>query len=193
LRRADACALKPADVAARGREIRMTEIVGPEIVGQDRHRDWSWWYLLLLVPFVAVLWVPFYNSAEPYVDFGRMRPPANYPRLTTYTVDNETGPFKVGLPLFKPGANYRRWVEVWLDGRSLRPGRDWTLSSPRGPLETLPRPITDAEIKFTSPRSGELQIVADRPGIPFFYWYQLLWVLITAALTAFVYFMTERR
>jgi hypothetical protein len=23
------------------------------------------WHLLLLVPYVAVLWVPFYNSAEP--------------------------------------------------------------------------------------------------------------------------------
>jgi hypothetical protein len=26
---------------------------------------WSWWYLLLLVQFVAALWVPFYNSLEP--------------------------------------------------------------------------------------------------------------------------------
>ena len=29
-------------------------------------------------------------------------------------------------------------------------------------------------------------------GFPFFYWYQLLWILIGAALTAFAYFMTER-
>ena len=72
----------------------MTEIVDPE-----QHRDWNWWYLLLLIPFVAVLWVPFYNSSEPHLDFGRQRPPANYPRLTTYTVQNETGPLKVGLPL----------------------------------------------------------------------------------------------
>jgi hypothetical protein len=27
---------------------------------------WSWWYLLFLVQFVAVLWPPFYNKAEPY-------------------------------------------------------------------------------------------------------------------------------
>lgn len=164
-----------------------------ETVDLQHPRDWSWWYLLLLIPFVAVLWVPFYNSAEPHLDFGRQRPPANYPRLTTHTAENETGPLKVGLPLFKPGANYRRWVEVWVDGKLLRPVRDWTLSSPSGPLDTLPRPITDAEITFTSPRTGEVQIVADRPGIPFFYWYQLLWVLIGAALNALVYFMTERR
>ena len=27
-------------------------------------------------------------------------------------------------------------------------------------------------------------------GIPFFYWYQLLWVIISAVLTAIVYFAT---
>lgn len=59
-------------------------------------RDWSWWYLLLLVQFIAVLWVPFYNSAEPSL-----------------------------------------------------------------------------------------------AGVPFFYWYQLLWVIIGAVLTAVVYFATE--
>jgi hypothetical protein len=30
-------------------------------------------------------------------------------------------------------------------------------------------------------------------GIPFFYWYQLLWIWIGAALTAIVYFATRRR
>ena len=63
----------------------------------DDDRPWSWWYLLFLVQFIAVLWVPFYNSAEPAVG-----------------------------------------------------------------------------------------------GVPFFYWYQLLWVLIGAALTAIVYFVTDR-
>lgn len=28
-------------------------------------------------------------------------------------------------------------------------------------------------------------------GFPFFYWYQLAWVLISAVITAFVYFMTR--
>jgi hypothetical protein len=28
-------------------------------------------------------------------------------------------------------------------------------------------------------------------GFPFFYWYQLLWVLISAVITALVYFMTR--
>lgn len=29
-------------------------------------------------------------------------------------------------------------------------------------------------------------------GFPFFYWYQLLWVLISACITGFVYFKTRR-
>ena len=64
----------------------------------ENRRGWSWWYLLLLVQFVAVLWPPFYNRAEPY------------------------------------------WV-----------------------------------------------------GMPFFYWYQLLWIIIGAFFTAIVYLMTEEK
>jgi hypothetical protein len=57
---------------------------------------WSWWYLLFLIQFVAVLWPPFYNKMDP------------------------------------------SWI-----------------------------------------------------GIPFFYWYQLLWIIIGAILTAIVYFATD--
>jgi uncharacterized protein DUF3311 len=62
-----------------------------------RGERWSWWYLFLLIQFAAVLWPPFYNSAEP----------------------------------------------AWL-------------------------------------------------GMPFFYWYQLLWVLISTLITALVYLLTQR-
>ena len=58
--------------------------------------QWSWWYLLFVVQFIAVLWPPFYNKAEPYV-----------------------------------------------------------------------------------------------AGVPFFYWYQLLWVIISAVFTAIVYLATD--
>ena len=64
--------------------------------GLTTQNGWSWWYLLFIIQFVAALWVPFYNRAEP------------------------------------------------------------TLA-----------------------------------GMPFFYWYQLLWVIIGAILTAIVYFATE--
>jgi hypothetical protein len=62
----------------------------------ERWSGWSWWYLLFIIQFVAVLWPPFYNKLEP----------------------------------------------------------SWA-------------------------------------GIPFFYWYQMLWVVISAVLTAIVYFATE--
>jgi hypothetical protein len=63
---------------------------------QARRGGWSWWYLLFVIQFVAVLWPPFYNKVEPF----------------------------------------------------------WS-------------------------------------GMPFFYWYQLLWVIIGAVFTAIVYFATE--
>jgi hypothetical protein len=61
-----------------------------------RRGGWSWWYLLFVVQFAAVIWPPLYNKVEP------------------------------------------SWI-----------------------------------------------------GMPFFYWYQLLWVIIGAILTAIVYFATE--
>ena len=62
-----------------------------------RGERWSWWYLLFVVQFAAVLWPPFHNFAEP----------------------------------------------AWL-------------------------------------------------GIPFFYWYQLLCVILSAVITAFIYLVTQR-
>ncbi len=32
---------------------------------QTGRRGWSWWYLLFVIQFVAVLWPPFYNTVEP--------------------------------------------------------------------------------------------------------------------------------
>jgi Protein of unknown function (DUF3311) len=63
---------------------------------QNKRRGWSWWYLLFVVQFIAVLWPPFFNKVEP----------------------------------------------LWR-------------------------------------------------GIPYFYWYQMLWVLISAVFTAVVYFATR--
>lgn len=63
---------------------------------QSSQRGWSRWYLLFIFQFIAVLWPPFYNSAEP---------------------------------------------TLW--------------------------------------------------GMPFFYWYQLLWVLISAVITAVIYVATR--
>jgi|SRR5689334_19726082 hypothetical protein len=76
--------------------VRLTTGDGMDTRPTSRRDGWSWWYLLFIVQFVAVLWPPFYNRIEP------------------------------------------------------------TLG-----------------------------------GMPFFYWYQLLWVIIGAVLTVIVYFATE--
>jgi hypothetical protein len=74
------------------------QIEGSEIEGRcPMLRKSRLWYLLLLVPYVAMVWVPSYNHAEPALG-----------------------------------------------------------------------------------------------GVPFYYWYQLLWILLGAALTLVVYFATER-
>jgi Protein of unknown function (DUF3311) len=62
----------------------------------QKRAGWSWWYLLFLIQFIAVLWPPFYNTAEPALI-----------------------------------------------------------------------------------------------GLPFFYWYQLLWIILGAVMTAIVYFVTD--
>ncbi len=64
--------------------------------GSNGGRSWVYW--LLIIPFIATLWVPFYNSVEP----------------------------------------------TW-------------------------------------------------QGIPYFFWYQFLWIILGAGITAIVYFLTERQ
>lgn len=85
----------PAPVSPGVRSSRSLNEAGTGRQDQ-KSAGWSWWYLLFLIQFVAVLWPPFFNKAEP----------------------------------------------------------------------TL-------------------------VGIPFFYWYQLLWVILGAILTAIVHFTTE--
>ncbi len=31
----------------------------------SKHAEWSWWYLLFVIQFLAVIWPPFYNKVEP--------------------------------------------------------------------------------------------------------------------------------
>lgn len=93
-----ACACRRAKVfgPVEAPEDNRREMDRPDTDRRRAHSGWSWWYLLFVIQFIAVLWPPFYNSVEP----------------------------------------------------------SWA-------------------------------------GVPFFYWYQLLWVIIGAILTAIVYFATE--
>src|SRR3954465_6364942 len=40
-------------------------ITSPAMNLQTQRRDWSWWYLLFVVEWAAVLWPPLYNKLDP--------------------------------------------------------------------------------------------------------------------------------
>lgn len=83
-------------------------------------------------------------------------------RITTYTPTASTGPFDVGFQLYGDSTDYGNWVEVWLNGVKLTAVTDYTLTSPTGQLNLIPRPVTDGRITLVNPATGTLQIVGAR-------------------------------
>jgi len=88
-------------------------------------------------------------------------------RRVAYTLSASTGPMAVTFALYGDGTDYQNWVQVWgLGGGVNIPYNDltsgWTLTSPTGPLGSIPRPITDATISFNSPQSGTFEIIGAR-------------------------------
>src|SRR6516165_9787919 len=63
----------------------------------------------------------------------------------------------VGFALYGDGTNVDEWIEVWLNGinvPSTDPVNGWRLTSPTGPLGSIPRPITDAILTFNNSLTG---------------------------------------
>jgi hypothetical protein len=55
-----------AIVCLGGRQKRQNKYEGRNMDQQSSpRRGWSWWYILFLFQFVAVMWPPFYNRVEP--------------------------------------------------------------------------------------------------------------------------------
>jgi len=85
-------------------------------------------------------------------------------RRTTAVIADSVGPITIDFAIYGNGTDFSDWVAVWDDGVKTTPITDWTLDSPSGSLATLPRPITDARITFTTARTGTIEIEgADRP------------------------------
>lgn len=82
-------------------------------------------------------------------------------RLTTYTITSSTCACAVGFQIYGDNNDYGNWIEVWLNG-VLQPSSSYTVTSPTGPLASIPRPITDAVLTFNSPQTGTVQIVGAR-------------------------------
>lgn len=83
-------------------------------------------------------------------------------RRTTYSLTASTCNCAVGFQLYGDNTDFQNWIEVWVDGVQIPQAGNWNVTSPTGPLATIPRPITNAVLSFTSPQTGTVQIVGAR-------------------------------
>jgi hypothetical protein len=81
-------------------------------------------------------------------------------RRTTYSITAQTGPFAVNFAIYGDSTDFANWIEVWING--VQQIGNWTITSPTGPIATIPRPITDAVLTFTVAKTGTLQIIGAR-------------------------------
>lgn len=86
-------------------------------------------------------------------------------RRTSYSITATTCACAVNFALYGDSTDYQSWVEVWLNGNMVASNDatfGWTITSPTGPLSTIPRPITDAVLTFNAVQTGTIQIVGAR-------------------------------
>lgn len=86
-------------------------------------------------------------------------------RRTAYQLTASTCVCTVNMALYGDSTDYQSWVEVYLNGVLVNfndPTFGWTITSPTGPLASIPRPITDGILTFTSAQTGTVQIVGAR-------------------------------
>jgi hypothetical protein len=84
-------------------------------------------------------------------------------RRTEYAgIVAQTGPFNVGFQLYGDGTDYGAWLSVWVNGVAKVAVTDYTVTSPSGALGTLCLPITDAQVTFTAPQTGTIEIEGAR-------------------------------
>jgi hypothetical protein len=88
-------------------------------------------------------------------------------RLTTYSITSSTCACAVGFQIYGDQTDIDNWVKVLINGGqvlSTDPTFGWTITSPTGPLGSIPRPITDAVLTFNSAQTGTISILgAERP------------------------------
>ncbi|MDI3563559.1 hypothetical protein [Bradyrhizobium sp. Arg816] len=83
-------------------------------------------------------------------------------RRTTYTISASSCNCAVGFALYGDSTDFANWLEVWINGQMISQAGNWTITSPTGPLATIPRPITDAVLTFSAAQTGTVQIVGAR-------------------------------
>jgi hypothetical protein len=83
-------------------------------------------------------------------------------RRTAYSITSSTCTCNVNFALYGDSNDFQNWVEVWLNGVQLQfndPVFGWTITSPTGPLATIPRPVTDGVLTFTTAQTGTVIVV----------------------------------
>jgi hypothetical protein len=70
-----------------------------------------------------------------------------------------TGPLAVGFAIYGDATDFTDWIQVFINGTLTTA---YTLASPSGSVATLCRPISDAQITFTTAQTGTVQIVGAR-------------------------------
>jgi len=83
-------------------------------------------------------------------------------RRTTYSISASICTCSVGFQLYGDSTDYANWLEVFVNGLLVPQSGNWTITSPTGSLSTIPRPITDAVLTFTTAQTGTVQIVGAR-------------------------------
>ena len=86
-------------------------------------------------------------------------------RATTYALVANNCACAVNFALYGDGTDVDNWLQVYVNGvakLSTDPAFGWAITSPTGPLATIPRPITNAILTFTAPQTATVVIVGDR-------------------------------
>lgn len=83
-------------------------------------------------------------------------------RRTSYIISASTCACNVGFQIFGDSTDVGNWIEVWINGTRITQSGNWNLTSPTGSIATIPRPITDAVLTFTTAQTGTVQIVGAR-------------------------------
>jgi hypothetical protein len=86
-------------------------------------------------------------------------------RVTTYTLSGSTCVCAVNFAIYGDGTDVDNWIQVFIGNTrylSTDPIFGWSLSSPTGPIGSIPRPITDAVLTFVSGVIGTVEISGAR-------------------------------
>lgn len=116
--------------------------------------------------FVLAIFAAFALLGSIASSFAQLPPPVpalpDAERRTSYSISASQCSCAIGFQLFGDAADYQNWLEVFVNGVLMPQAGNWGITSPTGPLATIPRPITDAVLTFTAVQTGTIQIVGAR-------------------------------